>query len=165
MKLEGSLINRLQENVEDCESIEVGMGATRYYYSDREPYEVVAVQDQKHISVRRLDAIRTDKNGMSESQTYKFIQNENNEVINLVKRQNNWYEVTKFSKADWLKRAHEKENIERYGSEEHAYNYFLFMSRISEQQYAAVAQGKEVRRYTKMNIRIGYADKYYDFSF
>lgn len=43
----GSLNNRLEENKMFCEEIKVGTGLTEYFYSDRHPYEVVKVIDQK----------------------------------------------------------------------------------------------------------------------
>lgn len=51
----GSLQNRLAEGHQFCDTIKVGTGVTEYHYSDRSPYEVVEVTDQKHISIRRLD--------------------------------------------------------------------------------------------------------------
>ena len=51
----GSLNNRLEENRMFCEQIEVGTGMTEYHYSDRDAYEVVAVKDQKHVTVRKYD--------------------------------------------------------------------------------------------------------------
>jgi hypothetical protein len=48
------------------------MGATLLHWTDREPAEVVEVHGPRHIRLRPLKAVRTDKNGMSESQTYEF---------------------------------------------------------------------------------------------
>lgn len=49
----GSLQNRLEERTRQPMP-EVGMGATAMYWSDREAYEVVAVRDARHITVRRM---------------------------------------------------------------------------------------------------------------
>ena len=51
----GSLNNRLEENKQFCETIEVGTGMTEYSYSDRHAYEVIEVTDQKHVKVREYD--------------------------------------------------------------------------------------------------------------
>ena len=50
----GSLNNRLEENRQFVETIKVGTGVTEYSWSDRHPYEVVEVKDQKHISIRMM---------------------------------------------------------------------------------------------------------------
>ena len=55
---------------------EVGMGVTEIWYSDREPYEITEVIDERHIMVRRMDYRRTDEGGFSEMQEYEYISNE-----------------------------------------------------------------------------------------
>jgi len=50
----GSLNNRLEENKQFVPEIKVGTGMTEYYWSDREPYEVIDVKDQKHVTVRKM---------------------------------------------------------------------------------------------------------------
>ncbi len=50
----------------------LGTGCTDHYYTDRKAATIVAVMSAKHIRIRHDEAIRTDKNGMSESQSYKF---------------------------------------------------------------------------------------------
>lgn len=52
--------------------IKVGDGATEYLHSDRHAYTVVEVISQRKIIVQQDKAVRTDKNGMSEAQTYTF---------------------------------------------------------------------------------------------
>lgn len=81
MRFYGSLINRLCEggNVKP----EVGMGVTEYYYTDREPWEIVAVRDERHITVRELDYKRIDNNGMSDCQKYEYYSNPNNVTAEL----------------------------------------------------------------------------------
>lgn len=86
----GSLDNRLMESSK-MPKPEVGMGATECFYSDRHPYEVIAVKDDRHITVRALDSKRIDSNGMSESQTYEYFSNENNPPVNLfLTKQGKW---------------------------------------------------------------------------
>lgn len=55
----GSLQNRIAERVKNPKP-EVGMGATALYWSDRHAYEVIAVKDDKHITVRRMKATCKD---------------------------------------------------------------------------------------------------------
>jgi len=62
---------------------EVGMGVTECFYSDREPYEVVEVMDDRHIKVRRMDYKRVDEGGFSEMQEYEYFSNENYPTVTL----------------------------------------------------------------------------------
>ena len=51
----GSIDNRLNENRQFCDKIEVGTGMTEYSWSDSHAYEVTRVKDQKHVWVREYD--------------------------------------------------------------------------------------------------------------
>lgn len=51
-------VNEPEECMEFKGPIVVGTGMTEYFWSDSHAYEVVAVRDQKHISVRRLDHMK-----------------------------------------------------------------------------------------------------------
>lgn len=51
----GSFQNRLAERAKNPKP-EVGMGATALYWSDRQAYEIIAVKDEKHITIRRMKA-------------------------------------------------------------------------------------------------------------
>lgn len=87
----GSLENRIAER--HSNKPEIGMGATEYCWSDRHAYEVVAIKDDRHITVRRLDYKRVDENGMSDSQDYEFYSNENNRTCELfLTKQGTWKE-------------------------------------------------------------------------
>ena len=77
----GSLQNRLAERANVVP--EVGMGVTEYYWSDREPWEIVAVKDARHITVRKLDAKRVDSNGISECQDWELTSNDKNPTAEL----------------------------------------------------------------------------------
>lgn len=75
MQLYGSLQNRIMESskqpVPEC-----GMGATLTSYTDRHACTVIGIT-QKHgrviqIEVQEDKAIRTDDNGMSDSQDYRY---------------------------------------------------------------------------------------------
>lgn len=113
----GSLVNLIGGNMAYPEPV-VGMGVTELCWSDRHPYEIIAVKDDRHITVRALDYKRIDNNGMSECQEYEYFSNPNGRVLNLFKTQ----------KGVWR---------ERYPNR-----------CLGDNRFA-----------------IGYAEKYYDFSF
>ena len=71
----GSVQNRLAENMSGQPKPEVGMGCTECMWSDRHPYEIIEVIDDRHIVVRSMNARRTDGNGMSDCQSYEFTSN------------------------------------------------------------------------------------------
>lgn len=51
----------------------IGMGATIYYYSDREPATIIEISPSgKRIVLREDKSIRLDNNGMSECQSYRY---------------------------------------------------------------------------------------------
>lgn len=81
------MINRLMESAKP-ETPEVGMGATELSHSDRTPYTVIEVSESgKTCKVQEDTAIRTDKNGMTDSgQTYLFTPNPEGNIVTL--RQN-----------------------------------------------------------------------------
>lgn len=73
----GSLINHVMANSGFGPEPHVGMAATVLYWSDRSPATVIEVNMKKrYIVVQDDDFIRTDNNGMSESQQYEFVRNE-----------------------------------------------------------------------------------------
>jgi len=74
--------------------IKVGDGATYQIGSDRYPYTVVEILTGKRIVVQRDDAVRTDKNGFSEIQTWEYSTNESasKEIITL-RKNNLWYKM------------------------------------------------------------------------
>ncbi len=51
---------------------ELGQGATFYFLSDRCAATVVEIVSPKHVVVQFDKTTRTDKNGLSEDQTYTF---------------------------------------------------------------------------------------------
>lgn len=84
MQVYGSLTNRLMER-SGARTPKVGMGVTQCLWSDRHAWEVIAVKDERHVTVRQLTAKRIDKNGMSECQEYEFTSDEKNPTYNLYK--------------------------------------------------------------------------------
>jgi len=93
MRWYGSVQNRLAENMTGQPKPQVGMGATECLWSDREPYEIIEVKDERHITVRRMAAKRIDNNGMSECQEYEYSSDPNGSIHNLFfTKQGRWRE-------------------------------------------------------------------------
>lgn len=162
-KLCGSLDNRLEENQMYCKEIKVGTGVTEYSYSDRHPYEVTKVINQKHVFIRSMIAKRIDKNGMSDYQEYEYISDANAPEIELVKRNNIWYKVQEYSKDKWLKMAKEHRVSDNIKVE---YNYYKMMSGLTRNQLEKIEQDKVVRKYSKFgNISFGVMEKFFDYTF
>lgn len=70
------------------EKPEVGMGCTQGVGSDRYPYTICEVVNEKKIYVQADDYKRTDKNGQSESQTYEYTPNPEAQKILVTLRKN-----------------------------------------------------------------------------
>lgn len=66
-----SLSNYLMSGTKGQPTPQVGMGATILMWTDRKPATIVKVT-RTQIHVREDRAIRADKNGMSECQSYTF---------------------------------------------------------------------------------------------
>lgn len=84
MEMYGSLQNRLMENAR-TPKLEIGMGVTECLWSDRHAWEIIAIKDDRHITIRRmgykcLDYFAGD---------YELFSDPNGRVINLFKTQKN----------------------------------------------------------------------------
>lgn len=146
----GSLTNRLNENCYfngTFNNLKIGTPCTEYLYSDRIPYEVVKVDNQKHIWIRELDAERIDDNGMSDCQSYGYKSNINNPIKELELTKFGWKEVIRYNKELYEKL------IKKQG-------YVLWGDEIVNK----VLNNKEVKRSSKINISFGIAQYYYDYS-
>ena len=55
----GSLQNRLMER-SSAPKLEIGMGVTQCLWSDCHAYEIIAIKDDKHITIRRMKATCKD---------------------------------------------------------------------------------------------------------
>ena len=84
MRWYGSSQNRLEEQSVGAKP-EIGMGVTEMMYSDRAPYEIIAIKDDRHITVRAMGYKRIDNNGFSEIQEYEYDSNPNGYVCDLFK--------------------------------------------------------------------------------
>lgn len=143
----GSVQNRLEENNQFCEEIKVGTGMTEYSYSDRHPYEVIGVFDQKHVKVRELDHKLI---GECYSNDWELISNENNPTLLMTKRGKYWYRTVVVT-SDMLA-----------GDMSYDTRLWLAHNGISEDELRK--KGK-VTRYHRMNVSFGKAEYYYDYSF
>lgn len=150
----GNLTNRLEENRMFCDEIKVGTGMTEYYYSDRHAYEVVEVQDQKHIKVRELDHKHIGENCMDNN--WELVSNENNVVRTMTKRGNYWYWTSVITDAILA-------NLESEDAEQRMRTE-LFMAYNNVDAETLKAK-KKVTRYNKANVSFGIADYYYDYEF
>ena len=139
----GSLNNRCDENKQFVKEIKVGVGVTEYGWSDRHPYEVTKVIDQKHFFIRPMNYKRTDSNGMSDCQDYEYSSNLEAKEIEIVRRYNAWYRVERLTKDD---------------------KYAKYKA-LTENQRKKLEEGKEIKKYYKMSISIGVMERYYDYSF
>ena len=150
MKWYGSLENRIEERCADAKNIVVGMGVTEFHYSDRTAYEVVAVKDQKHISIRKLDHVHVGEGSMDNN--WELVSNENYPVIELVKRGNYWYtcqtltreDVADFDDWDFQKR---------------------LWAAVNDFDIEKIREKGKQTKYNKMNIRVGRAEYYFDYEF
>lgn len=91
MRVYGNLMNRIAETVAP-RAPEIGMGATVLMWSDRYAATVEKI-DGKRVTLREDKAIRTDKNGMSECQSYRFEPNPNGREFVVTLRKNGTYVV------------------------------------------------------------------------
>jgi hypothetical protein len=91
MKYYGNVLNRIIEETgfPVDYKVEVGSGATRCSYSDREPYTVCSVDENWNnkgyeiVGIQEDDYKRIDNRGMDDDQDYEYTPNTNNPVVYL----------------------------------------------------------------------------------
>lgn len=145
-ELYGSFQNRMMENNQFCPEITVGTGVTEFHYTDRDAYEVIAVKDQKHVTIRKYDHKLA---GEPMSNDWKLISNENNPSIELVKRGKYWYSKVTAT-------------IEDVESEDEHRRFWVALVGFDVDKIKE--KGKQTK-YFKKNVSFGIADYYYDYSF
>lgn len=143
----GSINNRIEENKMFCDEIRVGTGMTEYWWSDRHPYEVIAVKDQKHVTVRALDHKHIGEPCMDNN--WELISNENNPTYEMTKRGKYWY-FTVTVTADIL--------------DDDSVDTKLYLAQ-NEIDIDKLRKNGKVTRYHRANVSFGVADYYYDYSF
>ena len=150
----GSLDNRLEEGRMFCGKIEVGTGMTMYYWSDRHPYEVTKVFDQKHIMVRELDHKAA---GEPYSNEWKLISNPKNKEMELMFRNNSWKRVVRIPEG----------MTDKYELSEWLYKNAGCGNYLTEKELEKVLSGKSLTKYFKLDgsVSFGVAEYYYDYSF
>lgn len=156
MKWYGSIENRMEEGYTP-ESIAVGMGVTEYGWSDRHAYEITAVKDQKHITIREYDH---KAKGEPMSNDWELVSNPNNAEIDLVRRGNYWYTVHTCTKEELLPMLGEDGKIHLNNNN---FDYGVYLASTFDFD-KVLANGKQTK-YHKMNISIGKASYYYDYEF
>ena len=152
-QLYGSYQNRVLENRQFCKEITVGTGMTEYLYTDRHAYEVVSVEDQKHVSVRRYDV---KKIGEGMTNDWELISNENNPVYPMTKRGQYWYWTVTIN-ADILDELEAAEGDEKF-------RIALFLAHNDIDQDKLRQKGK-ITKYHRAHVSFGTADYHYDYEF
>ena len=151
----GSLNNRIDENKMFCDEIKVGTGMTEYSWSDRHAYEVIAVRDQKHVTVREYDHKRPDdEKDYSYTNHWVLVSNENNPEIEMVKRGNYWYTAVS------IEPDRAREILVNGTIDER-----LWACHCGFDLQAIVDKGKKATKYHKKNVSFGVAEYYYDYEF
>lgn len=73
----GSFVNNTMISGTGAIVPEVGMGVTEYGWTNRHAHTIIEVKSPRLIVVQSATAIRTDSNGMSDAQQYRFEPNPN----------------------------------------------------------------------------------------
>lgn len=87
----GSLENRLAEG-KTIGEVKVGTGVTEMSYSDREPYEVVKVLDERHLMIRPLKYKVISGSVQDGSAEYEYSSDETATPIKIFKSRYGWRE-------------------------------------------------------------------------
>ena len=143
----GNIMNRLEEGRQFVEEIKVGTGVTEYHYSDRTPWEVVEVKDQKHFTIRMMDHKHIGDGVMDNR--WELISNPENACRSVERRGDVWYFVNTVT-AEEIKDMDMETNLR------------LVLAGFDPEKIRE--KGKQTRRY-KANISVGHADYYYDYEF
>lgn len=143
----GNIMNRLEEDRQFCTEIEVGTGMTEYFWSDRHAYEVVAVKDQKHVSVREYGHRHIGEGFQND---WELFPDETNPVRDLEKRGKYWYWVSVAAVDD----------LPDEGDVEASIRFIM----AGFDPEVVKAKGKQVKR-SRAKVSFGKADYYYDYEF
>ena len=151
----GEVTNRLEENRMFCDKIEVGTGMTEFLWSDRRPYEVIEVRDQKHVTVRRMDHKHVGDGSMDNS--WELISNPEHPSQDLVRIGDVWY-WTETITAEDLDAIQGKDM-------EGIHDMELLRLSINGWDLDKIrAKGRQTRR-QKANVSFGICEYYYDYEF
>ena len=115
----GNIYNRIEENQNlDCEK-KVGGLLTEFCWSDRRPYEIVKVVNQKDLFIRELKHRKVDDEPMSNNWEL-YSDDDNKHLEHLVYRYNHWYK--KYLNPFTNKSTYHKVNV-TFGYAEYYYDY------------------------------------------
>lgn len=90
----GSLHNLLADQSRDATEVAVGVGGTVVGWTDRHAVTVVDVSKSGHrVTVQYDTAVRTDTNGMSDAQEYRYERNTDGRVETFTRRRDGSYRV------------------------------------------------------------------------
>lgn len=163
MKLYGSIQNRLIEGKDFTNGdIKVGTGVTEVLYSDCHAYEVIAVKDQNHFTIRRMKATPA---GESMSNIWKLESDETQPAHDIERINGVFYKVSYLTKDKVMERAEKalKEDFVPNTPIEKAIGYVTMF--LTDKQRERVLSGKQVKLKSKMNLAIGIQQEYYDYEF
>lgn len=83
----------------------IGSGATVSLWSDRHACTVIDFDDRKQIiTVQRDNAVRADKNGMSDCQSWEYSANENGQIYRFKMKDGKWRQMYKNEKGNLVLR-------------------------------------------------------------
>lgn len=151
----GSINNRIEENRQFCDEIKIGTGVTEYSWSDRHPYEVTEVKDQKNVAIRPMKHERpADNKDHSYTNTWVLISDENAPVIWITRRGNYWYSK-QVCTPELAKEIMDGEDIEDK-------MWLCANGFIAED---IIRSGKAKTKFNRMNLSFGKAEYYYDYEF
>jgi hypothetical protein len=92
----GSLQNVMYADSKSSIKPEVGMGATLIMWTDRHAYTIIEVsKNGKTFRMQRDNAIRTDENGMSDSQSYRYERDTDGGILTVRLGKNGVWKVLK----------------------------------------------------------------------
>lgn len=148
----GSVINRIEENVDRVAEIKVGTPMTEYLWSDRHAYEVVEVTDQKHVKVREYDVKNISNFPMGNE--WEYISNPENPVLAMERRGKYWYFVSILT----------KDILKDYDDAEKGWRIQMSLAQHAISKEDLERRGT-VKRYTRANVSFGVRDYYYDYEF
>lgn len=146
----GNVLNRIEEDKQFCPEIKVGTGMTEYHWSDRTAYEVIAVRDQKHVTVRQYDHKHIGDGCMDNN--WELVSNPDNAVRDLVKVGEYWYWTTTITAAD----------LDKLLADDDCALLRLAVGGWDADKIRT--KGKQTKRW-RAKVSFGVADYYYDYEF
>ena len=149
----GSINNRIEENRQFCDEIKVGTGVTEYFWSDRQPYEVTEVEDQKHVTIRRMDYKKKEGSG-EYSNSWEYFSNPENPSMKIVKRGKYWYSFA-ICTPEEAKRILAGNDFQEK----------IWLCNNGFDAKEIIETGKTKVKYHRLNISFGVMEYYYDYSF